>query len=142
MINRLSDSRGTDEALSKRVIGLAMKVHGALGCGFLESIYVNALKIELLEARIPFEQEKLYTVTYQNMPIGSFHADLVIDDRLIVEVKAVEGLGVSHSVQLVNYLAVSKIDLSLLRNFGPRSLEFKTKTRVYSKTPEPPNLQS
>ena len=142
MINRLSDSRVTDDALSKRVIGLAMKVHGALGCGFLESIYVNAIKIELQEAGIPFEQEKLYTVTYKNTPIGSFHADLVIEDRLIVEIKAVEGLGVSHSVQLVNYLAVSKVDLGLLLNFGPRSLEFKTKTRVYSKTSEPPNLQS
>ncbi len=65
-----------------------------------------------------------------------------LKNRLVVEVKAVEALAIAHSIQLVNYLAVSKIDLGLLLNFGPKSLEFKTKTRLYSKMPEPPNLQS
>jgi GxxExxY protein len=141
MINRLTSPTEKDDALAKRIIGLAMKVHGALGCGFLESIYVNALVIELNEARISFEREKRYSVVYKAVEIGSFHADLVLENRLIVEVKAVDGLAVAHSVQLVNYLAVSRIELGLLLNFGPRSLEFKTKTRVYAKMSEPPNLQ-
>ena len=141
MINRMSNSTESDEALAKRVIGLAMAVHRVLGCGFLESIYVNALVLELHAAEISFEREKRYSVVYKNTEIGSFHADLVIENRLIVEVKALEGLAVAHSVQLVNYLAVSNIDLGLLLNFGPRSLEFKTKTRFYSKMPQPPNLQ-
>lgn len=142
MINRMSNSTESEEALAKRVIGLAMAVHRALGCGFLESIYVNALVLELQEAEISFEREKRYSVVYKNTEIGSFHADLVIKNRLVVEVKAVEALAIAHSIQLVNYLAVSKIDLGLLLNFGPKSLEFKTKTRLYSKMPEPPNLQS
>ncbi|MEI9998414.1 MAG: GxxExxY protein [Verrucomicrobiota bacterium] len=142
MINRLTRPNENDEALAKRIIGLAMKVHRALGCGFLESVYVSALKIELTEAGISFEHEKRYAVFYKEIEIGFFHADLVAEGRLIIEVKAVEGLAVAHSVQLVNYLAVSKIDLGLLLNFAPRSLEFKTKTRVYAGMPEPPDLHS
>ena len=142
MINRFQNPPLSDEALAKRIIGFAMKVHRTLGCGFLESIYVNALVIELQEAGIPFEREKRFSVTYKDVEIGYFHADLIIDNRLIVEMKAVEMLAIAHSVQLVNYLAVSKIDLGLLLNFGPKSLEFKTKTRTYGMPSESPNLQS
>jgi GxxExxY protein len=123
----------TEDALAKRVIGLAMTVHSALGCGFLESIYVNALIIELRAAGLAFEQEKRYAISYKGIEIGHFHADLVIEARLIVEFKAVEALAVAHSVQLVNYLAASKIETGLLLNFGPKRLEFKTKTLTYSK---------
>jgi GxxExxY protein len=131
----------TDEKLAKRVIGLAMNVYNDLGCGLLESLYVGGLVVELKEARIPYERQKRFTVIYRNVEIGCYIADLVIDDRLIVEAKAVDLLAVAHSVQLVNYLAISKIDLGLLLNFGPRKLEFKTKTRLYPGMPEPPNLQ-
>jgi GxxExxY protein len=142
MINRLREPNQSNETLAKRVIGLAMKVHRTLGCGFLETIYVNALVIELQNGGIPFEREKRFSVVYEGIEIGYFHADLIIENRLIVEMKAVEALAVAHSVQLVNYLAVSKLDLGLLLNFGPKSLEFKTKTRTYSTQAEPPNLQS
>ena len=142
MINRLQESPKTNEALAKRVVGLAMKVHRTLGCGFLESIYVNALVIELQKAGLSFEREKRFSVIYEGMEIGFFHADLIIENRLIVEMKAVESLAIAHSVQLVNYLAVSKIDLGLLLNFGPKSLEFKTKTRTYATSTKPPDLQS
>ena len=141
MINRLQMQNDTDEKLAKRVIGLAMNVYNDLGCGLLESLYVGGLVVELKEARIPYERQKRFTVIYRNVEIGCYIADLVIDDRLIVEAKAVDLLAVAHSVQLVNYLAISKIDLGLLLNFGPRKLEFKTKTRLYPGMPEPPNLQ-
>jgi len=142
MTNRLRESSLTEDALARHVIGLAMQVHRFLGCGFLESIYVNALEVELQEAGILFEREKRYSVDYKGVEIGYFHADLVIENRLVVEAKAVDALAVAHSVQLVNYLAVSKLELGVLLNFGPRSLEFKTKTRVYSSNLVPPNLQS
>ena len=142
MINRVHESTTTDDLLAKRVIGLAMKVHRALGCGFLESIYVNALVLELQENGLPFEREKRFSVTYKGTEIGYFVADLVVDNRLIVEMKAVDALAIAHSVQLVNYLAVSKINLGLLLNFGPKSLEFKTKTRTYANNAESPQLQS
>ena len=141
MINRLQMQNETDEKLAKRVIGLAMDVYNELGCGLLESLYVGGLIVELKEAGIPYERQKRFTVIYRNVEIGCYIADLVIDNRLIVEAKAVDLLAVAHSVQLVNYLAISKIDLGLLLNFGPRKLEFKTKTRLYPGMPEPPNLQ-
>jgi GxxExxY protein len=141
MINRLQETRESTDALAKQVIGLAMKVHRTLGCGFLKSIYVNALVIELQNADIPFEREKRFSVVYEGIEIGYFHADLIIENRLIVEMKAVEALAVAHSVQLANYLSVSKIDLGLLLNFGPKSLEFKTKTRHYHSEPQSPSLQ-
>ena len=141
MINRLQMQNDTDEMLAKRVIGLAMDVYNDLGCGLLESLYVGGLIVELKEASIPYEREKRFTVISRNVEIGCYIADLVIDNRLIVEAKAVDLLAVAHSVQLVNYLAISKIDLGLLLNFGPRKLEFKTKTRLHPGMPMPPNLQ-
>ena len=133
MINRLQNHLEAADALSRQIIGLAMNVHSALGCGFLESIYVNALIIDLREAGIAFEQEKRYAISYKGIEIGYFHADLVIENRLIIEFKAVETLAVAHSVQLVNYLAASEIETGLLLHFGPKRLEFKTKTLNYSK---------
>jgi GxxExxY protein len=140
MINRFSDFEAEDK-FAQRIIGAAMKVHTALGCGFLESIYVNALVIELNDAGLKFEREKRYSVSYKGAEIGFFNADLVIENRLIVEIKAVESLCVAHSIQLVNYLAASMIDNGLLLNFGPKRLEFKTKTRLYRPI-DPPNLHA
>ena len=141
MLNRLQNIGSSDEALAKQVIGLAMKVHRTLGCGFLESVYAHALLIELRKAGIDHERQRVYPVHYDEIEIGIFHADLVIENRLIVELKSVEALSVAHSVQLVNYLAAAEVDLGLLLNFGTRSLEFKTKTRIYP-SGEPPLLQS
>jgi GxxExxY protein len=139
MINRLQMDTPTDEQLAQRVIGLAMNVYNLFGCGLAESLYAGALCVELRESGIPFELQKRYAVFYKGTEIGCYISDLVIDQRLIVEAKAVEGLVVAHSVQLVNYLAISKINFGLL-NFGPRKLEFKTKTRLRAGMPSPPNL--
>ena len=138
MINRLPIQNDTDEILAQRVIGLAMDVHNILGCGLVESIYVGGLCVELQQAGIAFEREKRFTVSYKGVENGCCISDLVIDNRLIVEAKAVYSLAIAHSVQLVNYLALSKIDLGLLLNFGPRKLEFKTKTRLHPGMPELP----
>jgi GxxExxY protein len=141
MINRLNTT--TDDALAQRVVGLAMKVHRTLGCGFIESVYANALLIELGKNCIGHKREKVFPVVYDGVEVGSFQADLFIESRLIVELKAVEGLAVAHSVQLVNYLAAAKVDLGLLLNFGGKSLGFRTKTRLYQhEEPPSPNLQS
>jgi GxxExxY protein len=142
MINRIQENPLLDESLAKQVIGIAMQVHRVLGCGFLESVYSNALEIELQQANLSCEREKAYAVHYDGKQVGFFQADFVVENRLIVEVKAVEGLAIAHSVQLVNYLAAAKLDLGLLLNFGTRSLDFKTKTRTYARQPEPPDLRS
>jgi len=126
------------DVLIKSVVGLAMKVHRELGMGFLESIYANALAFELAESRIPFEREKRIPAYYRGHIMGDFIADLVIQNRLIVELKSVETLATAHSVQLVNYLSATRLDIGLLLNFGAKSLQFKTKTREY--TPGPNSL--
>ena len=142
MYNRINTNGHTEDALAKRIIGLAMEVHRTLGTGFLECLYCNALEIELRNNNIPFEREKRFKVIYKGIEIGYFDADFLIDNRLVVEAKSVEALAVAHSVQLVNYLAAGKLELGLLLNFGAKSLEFKTKTRTYAPDLEPPNLQS
>ncbi len=131
---------GSDEALARQVVGLAMKVHRTLGCGFLESVYSNALVIELEKAGLACEREKRFHVMYENIEIGYFDLDLIVENRLVIELKAVEALAVVHSVQLVNYLAVARLDFGLLLNFGGKSLEFKTKTRTRSSEPSAPVL--
>jgi GxxExxY protein len=138
----MNGNQGGEDALAKRVIGLAIKVHNTLGCGFLESIYSNALEIELRNNGISYERERRFLVSYEDVEIGYFDADFLVENRLVVEIKAVEALAIAHSVQLVNYLAAGKLDLGLLLNFGSSRLEFKTKTRIYSQKVEPPSLQS
>jgi GxxExxY protein len=133
------------ELLARKVIGLAMKVHRELGCGFVESIYRGALAIELREAQIEFEIHPVLPVFYKGEEVGVFQADLIIENRLIVELKAVDALTVPHSIQLINYLNAAQIENGLLLNFRTKSLQFKTK-RHTSPTDDPPigpiNLQS
>jgi GxxExxY protein len=125
------------ELLARKVIGLAMKVHRELGCGFVESIYRGALAIELRDAQIDFEIHPILPVFYKGEEIGVFQADVIIQNKLIVELKAVEALTVPHSIQLINYLSAAQIDHGFLLNFGTKSLQFKTKHRN-SPTDDPP----
>jgi GxxExxY protein len=128
--------------IARKVIGLAMKVHRVLGFGFTETVYRNALAVELRRVEVSFECHPMLSVMYEGAEVGIFQADLIVGRELIVELKAVDALSPAHSAQLVNYLAATKIDNGLLLNFGNRSLEFKTKTRMYSAADEPVNLQS
>src|SRR3989454_11709356 len=86
------------------VIGAAMKVHSALGPGFLESVYQNALIWELRKAGLKSEVERPISVHYDGQLVGAFTADLLVNDLLIVELKSVQALAKAHEVQLVNYL--------------------------------------
>jgi len=132
----------SENVLTKQIIGLAMKVHRTLGCGFVETIYRNALIHELRKAGIVHEVHVALPVIYDGIEVAVFQADLIIDNHLIIELKAVDSLNSAHSAQLVNYLAATKIEDGLLLNFGARSLEFKTKSRTYHPNQEPPNLHS
>ena len=131
-----------NDLLAKQIIGLAMKIHRTLGCGFVETVYRNALVIELRNAKIAFECHPTLSVMYEESEVGVFQADLIIENKLIVELKAVDALASAHATQLINYLAATKIENGLLINFGSTSLEFRTKTLHYHKTQEPPNLQT
>jgi GxxExxY protein len=117
--------------LAGQVIGLAMKVHSKLGPGFLESVYQNALAYELSKAGFEVDTEVRLKVRYDEIIVGEFDADMLVNKMLIVENKAVLALAVAHEVQLVNYLVATGIDDGLLLNFGAPRLEFKKKHRLY-----------
>ena len=136
-MNELPEEYPPHEMLARKIIGLAMKVHRELGCGFVESIYRGALAIELRDAQIDFEIHPILPVFYKGEEIGVFQADVIIQNKMIVELKAVDALNVSHSVQLINYLSAAHIEHGLLLNFGSKSLQFKTKSRT-SPSDEPP----
>jgi GxxExxY protein len=118
-----------DDPLTHRIIGFAMKVHRALGPGFLESVYRKALLYELLKAGVRAEEESRVTVLYDGIAVGHFVADLLVERTVVIELKAVEALGRIHEVQTVNYLTATGFDIGLLINFGGQHLQFKRKYR-------------
>jgi len=115
--------------LTGQIIGCAMKVHRALGPGFLESVYERALVVELRKAGLAVETQRRMDVTYDGVIVGSFAADLIVGNRVIVENKAVTTLLPAHEAQVVNYLTATGLDIGLLLNFGAASLQFKRKQR-------------
>jgi GxxExxY protein len=115
--------------LCGRVIGLAMKVHSTLGPGFLESVYQNALIWELRKSGVKSEAQKPVSVQYDGQIVGAFAADLLVNDAVIVEVKAIQALAKTHEIQLVNYLTATGLNEGLLLNFGAERLQFKKKFR-------------
>ena len=114
---------------NERVIGCAMSVHRALGAGFLESVYQNALQVEFRTTGIPYEAQKPLKICYKACTIGNYIADFVIDQSLILELKATSAPSKADEQQLVNYLKATGIETGLLINFGTPSLEFKRKIR-------------
>jgi hypothetical protein len=115
---------------SKQIIACAYKVFNTLGSGYLEKVYENALKIELTKQGFNVEQQYPIPVYYGDELVGDFYADLLINDSLIIELKAVENLHPKHEAQLVNYLTATDIEAGLLINFGS-SVEIKRKFRDY-----------
>ncbi len=119
-----------DEELTQKIIGAAYRVHNALGFGFLEKVYENALFLELERLGIKAAQQVPIQVYYEGHVVGEYCADLWVEDRVIVEVKAIQALDRVHEAQLVNYLTATRIDIGLLINFG-QSVEVKRKHRRY-----------
>lgn len=120
----------TDDDLTHKIIGCAYKVHNSLGPGFLEKVYENALRIELEKLGLKVRQQEPISVFYEGHVVGEYYADLWVDDRVVIELKAAQTLVKQHEVQIVNYLAATGIDSGLLLNFGT-SVEVKRKFREY-----------
>ena len=131
-----------DHALTEKVIGVAMKVHRALGPGFLESVYQNALVHELRRAGFSAEVAQRLTVRYENVIVGEFVADLIVNETLLCELRAISSLSKADEVQLVNYLTATQRDFGLLINFGAQSLQFKRKHRRTLTDPSIVDLQN
>ena len=120
-----------NDELSHSVIGAAYKVFNTLGFGFLESVYEKSMVIELLKNGIQVQSQHPIQVRYENQVVGDFYADLLIENHLIIELKAVTKLAAAHEVQLVNYLNATGLNHGLLINFGPK-IEVKRKYRDYN----------
>ena len=115
-----------EEELTGRIIKVFFKVYNALGFGFVERIYHNAMIIELVNQGIRIETESPIEVHYEGRLVGSFAADLIVENRVLLELKAKEPIQDAHISQLTNYLRSTNIEVGLLLNFGRRP-EFKRK---------------
>lgn len=118
--------------ITRKVIGCCFTVHSALGPGFLESVYKNALLYELMKQGFSVEPERALSVRYDGIVVGALYADIVVDSRLILELKAVDRLALIHEVQLVNYLKATGIENGLLINFGSLKVQIKRKFKDVS----------
>ena len=128
-LNRNGTEKREDDPLTSKVIGIAIEIHKELGTGFLESIYHRALEIDLAEAGLFFISGAPLAVRYKGHILGNFAADLMIENQLLVELKALETLPLSSEIQVVNYLKASHIEVGLILNFGTAPLQVKRKYR-------------
>lgn len=111
---------------SYKIIGICIEVHRELGKGFNEIVYGDALEIEFMDNNIIYSRERKYAISYKDKILPhQYKADCIIDDKIVLEIKAIECLTSSHIKQKSNYLAVSKLKLGLLINFGEDSLKYK-----------------
>lgn len=120
----------------KKVIQCVYNVRLQLSSGFLETVYQKALLIELSKQNIQAEAEVPVDVYYDDSVVGEYRADIVVEKKIILEIKAIQHLLPVHEAQLVNYLTATKIDCGLLINFGGERLEIKRKYRTYKKSLE------
>ncbi|ACL72064.1 GxxExxY protein [Thioalkalivibrio sulfidiphilus] len=104
--------------ISERVIGCAFEVSNTLGAGFLENVYENALAVEFARAGMDFDRQAVLPVSYKGELIGQYVADFVVEQRLIVEIKALSRLVLEHEAQVMNYLKATGLTVGLLLNFG------------------------
>ena|SRR5687767_14826155 len=117
------------EDLTHRIIGCAMKVHSFLGNGFQEVIYQRALAIEMNRENLEYSREMEMTIFYHDIEIGTRRVDFFVENKIMVELKALIKLDEVHLCQTMNYCQAYNLPIGLLINFGARSLEFK---RVYN----------
>ncbi len=108
-----------------QIVGAAFEVHNVLGYGFLEKVYENALLIELAKRGVKVEAQHALKVKYKEAIVGDYVADLIVDDKVIVELKAEQTYNKQHEAQLLNYLKATGLKVGVLTNFGRTKCEFK-----------------
>ena len=108
-----------------QIVNLAINVWKTLGYGFLEKVYENALYIELRESNFQVEQQKTIKVYYNNKIVGDYCADLLVNNKILLEIKTCKVIAKEHIAQVLNYLKATGIRLGIILNFGPEKLEHK-----------------
>jgi GxxExxY protein len=120
------------EELSEKILGCYFTVYNKLGYGFLEKVYENAMMIELCDAGLTATAQKSIEVYYEDQLVGNYFADIIVEDKVIVELKAAAALLEEHEAQLLNYLRATKMEVGLLLNFGVKP-EFRRKVFTNSR---------
>ncbi len=128
---RLSEAIMLHEEITSRVIAAFFVVYNELGYGFLEKVYENALTIELRKSGLKVLQQMPIRVCYEGQLVGDYFADLLVADKVIVELKAADAITEAHECQLINYLKATRMEVGLLLNFGP---EPKFKRKIFTNT--------
>lgn len=113
------------EDLTGKVLQACFEVSNKLGIGFIESVYEKALLVALIEKGLKAERQVPINVKFRNVIVGEFYADVLVDDKILIELKAVNNLINEHKVQVINYLKASGIDVGFLINFGNPKLEYR-----------------
>ncbi|MFI5162789.1 MAG: GxxExxY protein [Sphingobacteriales bacterium] len=113
------------DELTYKIIGCAMKVHNALGNGFQEVIYQRCLAIELTKAGLGFTREQEHPIYYDGIDVGTRRADFIVENKIVIEVKALINLEDVHLAQAKNYTVAYDFKIGLLINFGSQSLQYK-----------------
>ena len=113
------------DIISEQIIGAAYEVSNSLGVGFLEKVYENALSYELRKDKMKVEQQKSLKVYYDNIVVGDYFADLIVDEVVIVELKTAKHIDNTHLAQTLNYLKATGLKLGLIINFGNPRVEIK-----------------
>ena len=108
------------KALTETIIRIYYRVYNKLGYGFLEKVYESAMMIEFRKEGIPALSQSPIKVIYEEEVVGEYYADILVDDKVIVEIKATRALALEHEAQLLNYLKATDIEVGLLLNFGPK----------------------
>ncbi len=111
--------------ITEKIIGCAMRVHSHLGMGFQEVIYRRCMEIEFNKTKLAFHHEAEIPIYYDNIEVGNRRADFLVENVILVELKAVKELDDSHFNQILNYLTAFRLEVGLLINFGENSLKFK-----------------
>ncbi len=132
--NNIIDEKYKYSELTAKIIGAAMEVHGILGNGFQEVIYQRALAIELQSRGLSFVREQEMQIEYKGHDIGTRRVDFFVEDKVMVEIKAVIQLEDVHLAQAINYLETYDLEIGLLMNFGSKSLGFKRLMRKLRKS--------
>ena len=127
------DKKLVHAKLTRSIIGCAFEVINELGNGFLESVYEKAMMVSLSDAGLSAQSQKPLEVRFREKPVGEFYADLLVEEKVIVELKTVKALAPEHEAQIINYLHATGIKVGLLINFGNPKLEFKRFTRNKNK---------
>ena len=129
--------------LTGKILGAMMEVHRELGCGFLEAIYQEAVEHELKLRQINFIRQKPHRVAYKDIILRHpYVPDLIIEGKVVVDLKAIREIGTIEEAQMINYLKITGLEVGLIVNFGGKSLEWKRLVLSEPKNPRNPRFQN